>query len=233
MNLSEQNLKKLVNEEIEKRIKNKNPKRVILLDENKIVGVISKGPYSKNTSKLSEGLKYHIEKDLPLSENVYRPFTEKWYNLFNEARDLNKKGSLFLSESDQELLNSDIGMVGIYNGQEVPLDAPMQIEQDIFGAQESTMSEAEYQGKDVDLNKPKRNSSDSGGQYVVYVKDGDKVKRITYGSRDMKGNWNDPEARKSFAARHQCDKKKDKTKAGYWSCRAHKDFGKNVSGRFW
>jgi len=26
---------------------------------------------------------------------------------------------------------------------------------------------------------------------------------------------------------------KDKTKAGYWACRAHKDFGKNVSGRFW
>jgi len=49
----------------------------------------------------------------------------------------------------------------------------------------------------------------------------------------MTAKWNDPEARKSFAARHQCEKKKDKTKAGYWACRAHKDFGKNVSGRFW
>ena len=49
----------------------------------------------------------------------------------------------------------------------------------------------------------------------------------------MTAKWNDPGARKSFAARHQCDKKKDKTKAGYWACRAHKDFGKNVSGRFW
>ena len=28
-------------------------------------------------------------------------------------------------------------------------------------------------------------------------------------------------------------KKKDKTKAGYWACRAHKDFGNNVPGRFW
>ena len=28
-----------------------------------------------------------------------------------------------------------------------------------------------------------------------------------------------PEARKSFVARHQCDTKNDKTKAGYWACR--------------
>ena len=27
--------------------------------------------------------------------------------------------------------------------------------------------------------------------------------------------------------------KKGKTKAGYWACRAHKHFGKNVPGRFW
>ena len=28
-----------------------------------------------------------------------------------------------------------------------------------------------------------------------------------------------PEARKSFRARHKCDQKKDKTSAGYWSCK--------------
>lgn len=31
-----------------------------------------------------------------------------------------------------------------------------------------------------------------------------------------------PKARKSFAARHKCDTKKDKTKAGYWACRINK-----------
>jgi len=30
---------------------------------------------------------------------------------------------------------------------------------------------------------------------------------------------NDPDARKSFVARHKCDQKKDKTKPGYWACR--------------
>lgn len=97
----------------------------------------------------------------------------------------------------------------------------------IFG-----LSEAEYKGKDVSLNKPK-----SGGpkKWYVYVKNPKtgKVIKVSYGSPVMTAKWNDPAARKSFAARHQCAKKKDKTKAGYWACRAHKDFGKNVSGRFW
>jgi uncharacterized cupin superfamily protein len=29
----------------------------------------------------------------------------------------------------------------------------------------------------------------------------------------------DSKRRKSFSARHQCEKKNDKTTAGYWSCR--------------
>jgi hypothetical protein len=97
----------------------------------------------------------------------------------------------------------------------------------IFG-----LTEAEYKGKDVSLNKPK-----TGGpkKWYVYVKNPStgKIKKVSYGSPDMSANWNDTGARKSFAARHRCDKKKDKTKAGYWACRAHKDFGKNVPGRFW
>ena len=101
-----------------------------------------------------------------------------------------------------------------------------------LGASLNTLSEAEYKGKDVSLNKPK-----SGGpkKWYVYVKNPKtgKVIKVSYGSPVMTAKWNDPGARKSFAARHQCAKKKDKTKAGYWACRAHKDFGKNVSGRFW
>jgi len=101
-----------------------------------------------------------------------------------------------------------------------------------LGKSLKTLSEAEYKGKKVSLNKPK-----SGGpkKWYVYVKNPKtgKVIKVSYGSPVMTAKWNDPGARKSFAARHQCAKKKDKTKAGYWACRAHKDFGKNVSGRFW
>jgi len=79
-----------------------------------------------------------------------------------------------------------------------------------------SLNEAEYQGKDVDLNKPKRGGSKA---YYVYVKDGDKVKKVSFGSGGLKAKLNDKEARNSFAKRHDCKNKKDKTKPGYWSCR--------------
>ncbi len=122
------------------------------------------------------------------------------------------------------MLNSEVGtFVKLKNGKTVALDFPFEYE---------TLNEAEYKGKKVSLNKPK-----SGGpkKWYVYVRNPKtkKIKKVSYGSPTMTAKWNDPKARKSFAARHQCAKKKDKTKAGYWACRAHKDFGKNVSGRFW
>jgi hypothetical protein len=64
-------------------------------------------------------------------------------------------------------------------------------------------------------------------KYKVYVKNPKtgNVKVVNFG--DMKGGLtskiNDPEARKSFVARHKCDRKwnlpEDKLKASYWSCR--------------
>jgi hypothetical protein len=38
----------------------------------------------------------------------------------------------------------------------------------------------------------------------------------------LKAKVSDPKARKSFAARHKCSTKKDRTTAGYWSCRINK-----------
>jgi hypothetical protein len=111
---------------------------------------------------------------------------------------------------DEDLfLDSDIGRFEIFEGELVPLDLPMLCE------------EAEYKGKEVQLNKPMRSSGPK--KYKVYVKNPKtgKVKVVHFG--DVKGGLtskiNDPEARRSFVARHKCSEKKDKTKAGYWSCR--------------
>ena len=86
------------------------------------------------------------------------------------------------------------------------------------------------------LGKPMRNTG-SGKKYKVYMKDPKtgNIRTITYGDAKggLEGNWNDPEARSSYAKRHNCEDKKDRMSAGYWSCRSHKDFGKNVPGRFW
>ena len=79
----------------------------------------------------------------------------------------------------------------------------------------SAVSEAEFKGKEVALGKPKRGGPKA---YYVYVKDGDKVKKVTFGSGGLRAKIKNKEARNAFAARHNCKDKKDRTKAGYWSC---------------
>ncbi len=77
------------------------------------------------------------------------------------------------------------------------------------------IDEAEFKGKKVALGKPKRGGPKA---YYVYVKDGDKVKKVTFGSGGLRAKIKNKEARNAFAARHNCKDKKDRTKAGYWSC---------------
>jgi len=81
------------------------------------------------------------------------------------------------------------------------------------------VEKAEYQGRDVELDRPFRLPSGSSKKFGVYVKDGDKVRRVTFGSPDMEIRRDDPEARANFRARHSCDTATDKTSARYWSCR--------------
>ena len=55
---------------------------------------------------------------------------------------------------------------------------------------------------------------------VVYVMDGGKVKRVTFGDPNMKIKKNQKGRRSNFRSRHNCDNPGPKTKARYWSCRA-------------
>ena len=102
----------------------------------------------------------------------------------------------------------------------------------------SGINEAEHRGRKVDLNSPMRSSGPT--KYKVYVKnDKGNVAQVNFG--DAKGGLTaklqDPAARKSFAARHQCEKKNDKTKPGYWACRlpryAEKLGLKPISAQWW
>ena len=70
------------------------------------------------------------------------------------------------------------------------------------------------------IGKPMRDTS-GGKAYKVYVKDPKtkKIKTVRFGSGGLRAKINDKKARNAFAARHKCSTKKDKTKAGYWSCR--------------
>jgi hypothetical protein len=97
-------------------------------------------------------------------------------------------------------------------------------------------AKAEYQGEKVTLNKPRRLSG-GNKKFEVFVQDGDKVKRVTFGDPNMEIRRDDPKARANFRSRHSCDTKKDKTTAGYWSCRMWEggtsvsDLTKNIEGQ--
>jgi hypothetical protein len=176
------------------------------------------------SGKISESLQYHIDNNKPIVENVFRPGSNKYFDLIKEARELYDANQIELSELDTELFEStDIGIFAEYEGVSVPLDLPMETIEEV--------NEAEYKGKEVELNKPMRGGTK---KYYVYVKNPKtgNVKKIAFG--DVHGGLtakvSDPKARKSFAARHKCDSKKDKTKAGYWACRINK-FGHLWNGQ--
>jgi hypothetical protein len=77
---------------------------------------------------------------------------------------------------------------------------------------------AEYQGEKVTLNKPRRIQG-GNKKFEVFVMDGGKVKRVTFGDPNMEIRRDDPKARANFRSRHSCDTASDKTSARYWSCR--------------
>ena len=80
------------------------------------------------------------------------------------------------------------------------------------------VQKAEYQGQKVTLNKPRRIQG-GNKKFEVFVQDGDKVKRVTFGDPNMEIRRDDPKARANFRSRHSCDTATDKTSARYWSCR--------------
>jgi hypothetical protein len=153
---------------------------------------------------------------MPITENVFRPGSEKFFSVLEEARNLFDEGALMLEGIDKELYETtEIGSFGDFEGKRVPLDIPMEVEEE--------MNEAEYKGREVELNKPKRGGTKKYHVYVKNPKTG-KIKKIAFG--DVHGGLtakvSDPKARKAFSARHKCDMKKDKTTAGYWACRINK-----------
>ncbi len=76
-----------------------------------------------------------------------------------------------------------------------------------------------YQGREVDLDKPFR-ENESGGKFAVYVRNPEtgNIIKVRFGDPDMSIKRNDPDRRRSFNARHSCDRPGPKTKARFWSC---------------
>ena len=91
-------------------------------------------------------------------------------------------------------------------------------EEDLIESKKKNNSGSFYKGKKVKLNKPKRGGFKKFYVYVKNPKTG-KIKKISFGAKGMSTGLRDPDRRKSFKARHNCEDKNDKTKPGYWACR--------------
>jgi len=248
---------------------------------------------------MSEGTRYHVETKTSLYNPIYRPGSKCFTRLMSEARQLKKLGHSFTAE-EEELLETDCGKYGMYEGERVPLDVPMieedqippeladlakkesgiaasqiekaasaldaliggaktqqlqqlataikqptssdaqqlkmggdfsqvdpkqflsyyltsrKIKPETLGLKPEQLTEAEYKGKQVPLGKPQRGGSK---KFYVYVKDGDRVKKISFGDPNLSVKVGDPKRRASFVARHNCKEKNDRLTAGYWACR--------------
>ena len=155
--------------------------------------------YKKDTpGEIQEAIDFMEKHNIDFCENVYRPMSEKYFEFFREARRLYEQGEINVEGMNKQLLETDLGEFAFYEDEEVPLDCPLVEEEE--------------------LNKPKRGGAK---KFYVYVRNPStgNVKKVSFGQKGMSVNINDPAARKSFAARHQCDTRNDKTTASYWACR--------------
>mgnify|MGYP003324418294 FL=1 len=94
-----------------------------------------------------------------------------------------------------------------------------------YNEDDDPMDEAEYRGRKVKLGKP---MAGDVKKFKVYVRDPKtkNVKKVNFGhggssvkGKSMRIRKNNPAARRSFRARHNCDNPGPRTKARYWSCR--------------
>ena len=107
---------------------------------------------------LSEGLKHHIDNNKPLTDNFYTAGSRDYFDLIAEARSLYSRGILeFTNKRDIELLTeTDQGHFGIYEGKKVPLDFPIQLNEneyekekiDILNQILATLNASEKDGED-------------------------------------------------------------------------------------
>ena len=152
-----------------------------------------------------------------VENNPFRLGSENYFELINLVREKYNDGEIELNSYNKFFIESDLGEFDKFDDQWVPLDCPMVLEED----------------EEKELNEPKR-----GGpkKFYVYVKNklGNIIK-VTFGDPNLSVKFDDEGARKSFNARHKCSTKKDKTKAGWWSCnlpRYAKQLGLSGGGDF-
>jgi len=169
--------------------------------------------------------------DLPMVSPKYNPLFEigtlidemiEDENLIDEAASIDEMIDFDMIKELVESMGGNINMDKLRKAVSIQNESFDYNGFEMLKASVDYIPEAEYKGKKIKLNKPKRGGSK---KFYVYVKSKKgNVKKVSFGDTNLSVKFKQKGARASFAARHKCATKKDKTKAGYWSC--------NI-GRYW
>jgi hypothetical protein len=150
---------------------------------------LNKSLILRENSNVSDSLKYHIDNCLTLTNNIYRVYSEGYFDLVNEVRELYNEGKIDLNEEDTLMIESDLGIKVKIGKEYVYLDAPY-----IHETKEDILTES----KNTKGNK----------EFAVYTKGKNGgVKKVTFGNSNL-----------IIKESRMCSQKTDRTTAGYWSC---------------
>jgi len=150
---------------------------------------LNKSLILKENVEVSDALQYHIENDMSLTNNVFRVYSEGYFNLVNEVRDLYNEGKIDLNDKDKLMVESDLGKKVKIGKQYIYLDAPY-----INETEEGTLTES----------KTPRGHK----KFSVYTKSKTGgLKKVTFGNSKL-----------VVKESSNCLQKTDRTTAGYWSC---------------
>jgi hypothetical protein len=160
--------------------------------------------------KVSEGLKYHIENGLDLTDSVYRLGSDAYNDLFEDVKQYWDKGNIILKGLSAWMAkNLEVGKAAVYK-------------------------ERGGKAKKVKLDSPERGGNK---KFIVYRNTGRTdedgnilAKKIEWGDPKLTVKNDDPGAAASFWARHKCDTmaKMDPDKAGFWACYSSVMFSKQL-----
>lgn len=154
-----------------------------------LVQKLNKSLILKEDVKISNALQYHIDNGMTLTENAFMFYSENYFDLVNEVRDLWKEGKIELNEGDTLMIESDLGIKVKIGKEYVYLDAPY-----IYETEEDVLSEGKT------LEKPKK--------FAVYTKSKTEgIKKVTFSNSNL-----------ILKESRNCSQKTDRTTAGYWSC---------------
>jgi hypothetical protein len=129
----------------------------------------------------------------------------------------------YVKTKDEDLLE-DVDFFD-FSDLELSLSAIELMDNDLFDLEIKAEVELDEESlaeekKNKTLNKPFRLPSGSKKKFGVYVKnDKGNVVMVKFGDPNMEIKRDDPERRKNYRARHNCDNPGPKWKANYWSCR--------------